>query len=491
MSRNSPAKMAFRLGLACLLLSLALTSSCLACFAIVVGKDASADGCILVAHNEDDRAPQIVNHYKVPRKTHAPGEKVTLRNGGALDQAPQTWSYIRSEMPGMLFSDGYINEWGVTVTSNNCPSREDKPTIADGGIGYMLRRLVAERATSARKGVLLAGRLVERFGYIDSGRTYTIADPNEGWFFCVVNGKHWLAKRVPDDQVAMLSNTYAVRHVDLSDPNDCLACPDIIDYAAARGWHDKNAGRPFDFAATYASAKSASSRHNLDRQRAGLTYLSQEPIAPDAPLPFSIKPHSKVGVTDLIHILRHDNNVKLVASRQQAACDIVCAICSGNTQTSFVAQLRQEVPRDIGIVYWVCLASPSTSVYIPFHFGIEQFPQGFAAESARPSAEFFRDKVSAPFRSDPLQAFWTFANFRDKLAGAPPDMLRQTRTEAERIESRAVRLQQHVETAALAGYADDRGTAIGLLSNYSLGIYHSALEAMNDILSPKSVIGAP
>src|SRR5512139_1632474 len=85
---------------------------CRACFSIVVGKNASTDGCVIVGHNEDDTAPQIVNHHKVPRQTHPPGATVKLRTGGALEQVPQTWAYIWSEMPEMLFSDSYVNEWG-------------------------------------------------------------------------------------------------------------------------------------------------------------------------------------------------------------------------------------------------------------------------------------------------------------------------------------------------------------------------------------------
>src|SRR5690606_23076310 len=105
-----------------------------------VGKDASADGCVLVGHNEDDYPPQVVNHYKVPRQMHGPGATVALRNGAVLEQVEQTWAYLWSEMPGMLFSDTCVNEWGVTVTSDGCPSREDRPEITDGGIGWMLRR---------------------------------------------------------------------------------------------------------------------------------------------------------------------------------------------------------------------------------------------------------------------------------------------------------------------------------------------------------------
>ena len=96
--------------LALLLVTTAGGGPCKACFSIVVGKNASTDGCVIVAHNEDDTAPQIVNHHKVPRRSYPAGAKVTLRNGGSLEQVEQTWAYVWSEMPGMSFSDSYVNE---------------------------------------------------------------------------------------------------------------------------------------------------------------------------------------------------------------------------------------------------------------------------------------------------------------------------------------------------------------------------------------------
>ncbi|MBU1936927.1 C69 family dipeptidase, partial [bacterium] len=116
------------------------------CFSIVVGKDASVDGYVIMAHNEDDGPPQIVHHRKVPRMKHSPGDKVELLNGGEVEQVQETWAYLWSEMPGMIFSDSYINEWGVCIASDACPSREDYPELTDGGISLMLRRLVAQRA---------------------------------------------------------------------------------------------------------------------------------------------------------------------------------------------------------------------------------------------------------------------------------------------------------------------------------------------------------
>jgi dipeptidase len=460
---------------------------CEGCFSIVVGKDASEDGYVIMAHNEDDTIPQIVNHHKVPRRKYAAGEKVRLRNGGRLDQVEQTWSYMWSEMPGMLFSDSYINEWGVSITSDNCPSREDKPKITDGGIGYMLRRLVAERARTAREGVLLAGRLVERFGYIDSGRTYIICDPEEGWLFCVVNGKHWLAQRVGDDQVAMVANTYTIRRVDLSDRNNFLASKDIITYAVSRGWYKSEEDEPFDFAGVYANPESASSLSNFGRQWSGLSYVAAKEIPLDPDLPFSVVPQKKVGVAQIMQIMRHDHNAKILQSSSlgDSVDKSACAICRGSTQTSFVAQLRGNMPLDIGIVYWTCLASPRTSFYIPFHFGISDFPEGFCSKSERPSIIFYNEKVRRNFRADTLQAFWTFSNFYNKVNDASAEMITRVSSQAERIEKNARNLQGPVEKAARGLYAEDKAAAMQILANYSKGLYMSSIEAMDKILSKK------
>jgi len=463
--------------LICTLLAAAVP--CRACFSIVVGKDASTDGCVIVGHNEDDEAPQIVNHHKVSRHTYPAGAMVKLRNGGSLEQVPQTWAYIWSEMPGLLFSDSYINEWGVTVASDNCPSREDKPEITDGGIGYMLRRLVAERAKTAREGVLLAGSLVERFGYIDSGRTYIIAGPDEGWLFCAVNGKHWLARRVPDNEVAMVANTYTIRNVDLKNERDFLASRDIVEYAKSRGWYDPAAGSAFDFAAVYANPKAASHPNNIGRQWSGLKCIATESLEPGPRLPFSVVPRQKLSVTDVMRILRHDKESEPDLSARTSP--FICALCSGGTQTSFVAELRRTAPADIGLVYWVCLSSPRTSFYIPFHFGIPDFPAGWRLESERPTGKVYTHRVQAPFAANPQEAFWVYSNFRDKADDAGPAMVARTKAEAERLEREAVAMQPSIEEAARRLYEKDRASAMRLLENYAKGVYLSSLEAMSTI----------
>jgi dipeptidase len=457
------------------------------CFSIVVGREASADGYVIMAHNEDDSPPVIVNHYKIERKKYARGEKVRLLAGGELAQAEVTWAYIWSEMPGLLFSDSYVNEWGVCVASDQCPSREDRPVLTEGGISYMLRRLVAERATTARRGVRLAGELVHQFGYDSSGRTYIISDPDEGWFFCVVHGKHWLAARVPDDEVAMVANTYSVRRVDLADSANFLASPDIVDYAVSRGWYDSRRDGEFDFASVYSDPEAASDLSNIGRQWAGLRYLTDS-VEFGQDLPFSVKPNRKLDVPAVIEILRdHYEGTELYES-SLTGCPHERSfkpICGHTTQTSFVVQLRRDRPLDIGIVYWVCLGSPCVSFYHPFHFGVSRFPDGWSVSLGMPSEASYRAWVESVFHADPLHAFWTCSNFRHKVESRYGDRITRVTAEIVEVERRAFSLQKPVEDAALLVYPTDRERAVEILSNYSSGLYLSAMEAMERALSER------
>jgi dipeptidase len=294
-----------------------------------------------------------------------------------------------------------------------------------------------------------------------------------------MNGKRWIAQRVADDQVAMVANTYTIRQVDLSDTARFLGSKDIIEYARSRGWYDSQKDGTFDFASVYANPISARSLSNLGRQADGLRYVSAKPIRASEKLPFSVTPKRKISAPDLMQILRHDKEQANVSANPS---DIGCPICSGATQTGFVAQLRRGMPLDIGIVYWVCLTSPRTSFYIPFHFGIPDFPQGFCSTSQRPSSQEYDARAGSPFKADPLQAFWTFSNFYHKLDGAAAGVIERVKARAAEIEKDAFSRQAAVEEAACRLYAKDKMAAARMLAKYSDGIYLSCLETMGNII---------
>ncbi len=285
----------------------------------------------------------------------------------------------------------------------------------------------------------------------------------------------------------MIANTYTIHQVDLSDRDNFLASKDIVKYAVSRGWYKPKEDGPFDFAGVYANPESASSLSNLGRQWSGLSYVVAKPIPLGPNLPFSVVPRRKVDIARIKQILRHDYGAQKLPSPllTENMAKTVCAICRGSTQTSFVVQLRRNMPLDIGIVYWVCLAPPRTSFYIPFHFGISDFPAGFSSKSERPSVVFYNEKVDGTFRADPLKAFWTFSNFYNKVHRASAKTITKVTAQAEQIEKNALSLQGPLEEAACRIYREDKAKAMRILANYSNGLYLSSMEAMDSVLSKK------
>ena len=250
------------------------------CFGIIAGREATVGGNVLFAHNEDDGGEQMLNIWKMP----------------ATDRS---FSYLWFEFPGLKNADCFLNEWGVSLATDKCASRED---CEPGIIQYELRTAVAQRATSARAGVELIGRLVEDYGYADTGRSYLIADAGEAWVCSVVKGHHWVAQRVPDDEVMVIPNYYVIGEVNLSDKENFLGSADLVEYAVSKGWYDPSGGKPFNFRLAYSDPATLNSNFNKTRHEAAQTVLFGDAILGDEAV-FSRKPIRKVGREDLQRIL--------------------------------------------------------------------------------------------------------------------------------------------------------------------------------------------
>jgi dipeptidase len=444
------------------LLPCCLSSSLYGCYAVIVGREASADGSVLVGHNEQNVGRRILSFRRTAPQHFPAGAVVRLRRGGELAQVPQTAGLLWSENPGLEFSDAYLNEFGVAVVSDGCPSREDdyqtlvaRGEIRQGGIGYMLRRLVAQRARTAREGVELAGKLVERFGYVDSGRTYVIADPREAWLVAVVRGRRWVAWRVPDEMVVVLPNIYIIGEVDLQDGGNFLASPDLVDYAARRGWFDPKGGEPFSFRKVY--RRDRRDPPDLRRWR-GRQLLSgrREPWPPEQPPRPGIKPREKMTVAAVAAILRDTAGPARTLSTPE-------------TQEGAVFQLRAGMPKEIGCVYWRTSGEPSCGVLLPWYLGVTDTPASYH----RPvdlktdlSLEHHFNPPRGTFDYDPKLAWWTFKRLQDLVREDFDARIKVVRPAWMRFEERVFRDQPAVEKKALELWQTDRGAARTYLTRY-------------------------
>ncbi|MEA2063380.1 MAG: C69 family dipeptidase, partial [Gemmatimonadota bacterium] len=374
------------------------------CYSVVAGRYASSDGSVMLGHNEDNGIEMVARMRKVPGKTHAPGSMFELEGGGKIPQPAVTYAYWFHEMPGLGYSHCLLNEHGVAVVSDNCPSREDLFDLTDGGIGPALRILVAERCSTARQGARLVGSLVERFGYKASGRTLVICDSREGWLVAMVRGRHWVAARVPDNEVAFLANTYSIRHVDLADTLNFLGCADLVDYAVSRGWYDPAEGekgrngeseangvnrvKNFDFEQAYADREARVSLDNVGRQWSGLRHVVAEKIPvpgkevplDEALLPFSVKPRTRLAAADFFNILRdHYEDTPYGPDPYQPhsypRTFEAGVICNKGTNSGSVFVLRSGLPLEIGALWWLALQHPCSSPFIPLYLGLPEVPE--------------------------------------------------------------------------------------------------------------------
>ncbi|MCU0237426.1 MAG: C69 family dipeptidase [Acidobacteria bacterium] len=357
------------------------------CFTVIAGSKASADGSVLLAHNEDDSGKQTLNIHKVPAQERRRGDVFTLKSGTTIPHSGSTPGLLWLQMPGSDFGDAYISEFGVALTSDACLSREDKGELSEGGIGFSLRRLVAERARTAREAVRIAGELIGRFGYNSSGRAYIIADAAEGWVLHAVKGKRWVARRVPDNEVAVIANRYTITRVDLGDGDNFLGSADIISYAVARGWYDPARDGEFDFARAYSDPGNYADMRNNLRQWRGNDLLAAKPLKLGAPLPFSFRPRRGLRPYDLFRVLRdhyegskHDLSDHYRNGSPNSGKNRT--ICTENTQYAFVAHLRSGVPADIAHTVWIAGRRPDSNAFSPWYASMAEVPGGFSRESA-------------------------------------------------------------------------------------------------------------
>ena len=432
-----------------------------ACYAVIVGREASHDGSVLVGHNEQNGGRRILNFRRIPERHFPEGDEVPLRRGGKLDQVPHTWAFLWSENPGLEFSDAYLNQWGVGIVSDRCSTREDghqtlvaRGEIRQGGIGYMLRRLVAERARTAREGVELAGKLVERFGYVDTGRSYVIADPREAWLFSAVRGRRWVAQRVPDQCVVILPNVHIIGEVDLTDTDNFLASPDLIDYATKRGWFDPHGGRPFSFREVYSAVRGGPPDPRRLRGRELVTG-KRESASLGRQLSFGVRPAEKMTVAAVIEILRDTAGP--------------VPLCTAVTQEGAVFQLRADVPEEIGCVYWRTTAEPSTSVLTPWYVGITETPPAYfrGVEVKRQlSLDHHFQPPRGTFDQDLKLAWWTFKRLQDTVRRDYQRRIATVGPVWTRFEGRLFGDQQSVEAKALELWKTDQEAARRYLTEY-------------------------
>jgi len=463
------------------------------CFTVLVGKNASADGSVIVGHNEDDRGDIVVNIRKIrPREYGAP-QKVDLGKGAFFETDGRTNGFLWIEATTQEFADSFINEHGVLVTSDSCPSRVTEEDLTDGGIGYMLRRLMAEKAKSAREAVRIAGELVEKFGYRASGRTYSIADKNEAWMLAVLRGRRWFAQRVPDDEVAVIPNHYTIRQIRPADSNHFLGSRDIVAFAVKNGWFDEAKDGSFDFRKAFErpSNRDLVSDGNTLRHWRGLNLVGGKAWDLGRDYPFSTKPGRKITAEALMAILRdHYEGTEYDATDGYKIGSPnrtkFRTICTASTINAFVVSLNATRPEPISASIWLAMGKPDTTVFLPLYYGVENLPPGVGVGSSTHDhalfyKQHFEDSDIKAVRGGLLH---TKVLELEKRAEADYGRMRATfERELFPVEKAFLEGRPKFEADFTALYAKDRTKALQALDDYVAAAFAKVTDLTSKLLA--------
>jgi dipeptidase len=383
-------------------------------------------------------------------------------------------------MLGMDFSDSYMNEWGVTVSSNQCQSKEENGELVNGGIGYFLRRIMVERARTAREAVKIAGNLIENFGYASSGRSYCIAGPNEVWVLAAVKGKHWIAQRVPDNHVAIIPNYYTIGRVNLKDTINFLGSSDIIKYAVEKGWYQPETKKEFNFKIAYSKPSKLYSMINITRHWRALNLLSEKEYNINQKLPFSFNPKEKISLQDLMFVLQdHYEGTQLEMNPAYDAGNphenVILRICSENNKYGFIAQIRNWLPKEMRSILWTAPRRPCIQSFVPWYCGITEIPEIYTLGDFRKA---LRNHFNPPHeirKQTSSHAFWVFVSYADKIDENYGNLINKVKDSKNQFQKTIFNKQRLLEDTVLSIYKKDKQEARKKLTEFTAKMAKEAI----------------
>jgi dipeptidase len=364
-----------------LLLFLSFSSAPYArCTFLIAGKEATEDGSILIARNEDLEGGWAKHIVINPVTEYKEGETITSKNDFVWELPEKTLKYISVQdcLPTYgIYHECAINSEQVAVSATTTARQNEKSKVADplveDGVGEnIITTLIAQKARTALEGVQMVGQMVETKGASESFGM-AIGDPKEVWLLEVGGGHHWVAVKVPDDTYFVGANALRIGEVNLTDHENFCGSADLIDFAIEHQLYDPDCGEPFHFAKAYGTAKDYQVR-NYRRVWGGLNYFtpSAQFGSESKHYPLFNKPDEKIGLEDAMNFMRYhyqdtEYDSILVNPNERG-------IGTFSTIESHVLQLRDWLPNNLGGVQWIALSTPLASPFIPYYVGIEELP---------------------------------------------------------------------------------------------------------------------
>ncbi len=210
---------------------------------------------------------------------------------------------------------------------------------------------------------------------------------------------------------------------------------------------------------------------NILRQWRGISLLAEENYVIDKPLPFSFIPKKKIKVRDLFKVLRDhfegteydlSNNYKNSSPNSTKNR----TICTKSTQYSFVAKLRNDMPREIKDIVWICFRRPDSNAYTPWYFSIDSTPSGYTYGNSKDAINNHFKKGNVFFKSNTNYAFWNFAKLSELVDLDYKNRIKLAKKEWRNFENYSIKNLKKKEKEFLYLLKKNKNIAIKIITNY-------------------------
>ena len=393
------------------------------CTTVLVGAKASHDGSTMIARTDDGHFDVkkliVVNPKDQPKKYKSILSHVEIE----LPDNPMRYTACPNvdRKDGIWAATG-INEANVgitateTITTNPRVLAADPPVVykkptsrkekdVPGGIGEEdIVVLVLPYIRSAREGVLRLAELLEKYGtYESNGIAFN--DAHEVWWMETIGGHHWIARKVPEDQVVIAPNQFAMDGFDLEDAfgkkENSLCSADLREFVAENHL-DLNQDGTFNPRAVFGSRRDMDHVYNtprawfMGRYLAPKTYRWEGENADFTPesddIPWSLKPEKKMTAEDVKYLL--SGNFQGTPYNPYSGQDTgkrgkYRSIGINRTGVTTICQIRSYAPEAVKGLEWICFGSTTFDAMFPVYPNVPKMPDYLSKVSTDVSTENF------------------------------------------------------------------------------------------------------
>lgn len=380
------------------------------CTTILVGKKASNDNSTMISRTDDgffdEKKLIVVTPDKQPKKYKSVISHLEIE----LPENPMRYTSSPSVDPkhGIWAATG-INEANVgmtateTITSNprvlaadpmveykKAPSRREKDI--PGGIGEEdIVVLVLPYIHTAREGVERLAYLLETYGtYESNGIAFN--DENEIWWLETIGGHHWIARRVPDNQVVLAPNQFGMDYFDFEDAygekKEFMCSADLKEFMEKNHLNLNWEGEKFNPRYCFGSRRDADHCYNTPRAWFMGRYLTpfshkwdgeNAEFNPESDnIPWSLVPDKKVTIEDVKYIVSsyyQGTPYNPYSGQDTGKRGIYRSIGISRTGVTSICQIRSDVPDEIKGIEWIMFGSNAFNAALPVYTNVSKMPK--------------------------------------------------------------------------------------------------------------------